>query len=314
MNFKNKLDEDYINIVSDIIKTGTHSDDRTGTGTVKKFGYLLEHKMETGIPMLTSKKVFFKGVVAELLWFLSGETNIKPLIDQGVNIWNGDCYKRYKTHYEKLNKMSLFEEEPLMDENQFCEYIKTHNISDPFVLTFGDIGKAYSYQWVKLKGNNQIKTLINTLKNNPDSRRMIVDSWDPLNLNNMLLTPCHFAFQVFTRKISKENPQREISLMVHIRSSDTILGLPFNILSYGILLEMLAQQVDMIPGELKLTLGDAHVYSNQVELFEEQKVAETFALPKVKINKAKDIFSYKIEDFEIIGYESSKTIKYPLSN
>lgn len=356
----NNLDNNYLELIEDIIEKGTVSGDRTGTGTKKVFGREIRHKMSEGLPILTSKRIFSKGVIYELLWFLSGDTNTKYLIDNGVEIWVGDCYKKYLKDYENSNKGGLFElsEEPLT-RDEFIEYIKTHDLLDPFVKKYADIGPGYGKMWrsfgIGNNGKDQIKELIKELKTNPDSRRLMVNAWDPNTFHLTTLPPCHYGFQLFTRELSLDEilennrskyslsdndkeqlnelgidwkvevvkhlkeefnvPLYEVSLKWNQRSVDSLLGLPFNILSYGLLLEMIAQQVNMIPGELIGSLGDTHVYLNQIEMFEnEQKNNEGYELPTLKLNKAKDIFSYKYEDFEIVNYKSNKVIKYPLSN
>lgn len=341
----NKLDRDYLNLINDILENGHISDDRTGTGTKKVFGREIRHNMKDGLPMLTTKKMFSKGVIIELLWFLSGSTNIKKLVDNNVYIWIGDCYKKYKKDFEKIEVDSLFGSiENPMTETEFIDYIKTHEETDPFVNKYADIGKGgYGKMWRNFSGVDQIKVLIKELKNNPDSRRLMVTAWNPKLISETLLPPCHFGFQCFTRKLTlderydlyansiseihhvRENithdyldiyvPSRAISLKWHQRSTDSALGFGFNVLSYGLLLEMIAQQTNMIAEELIGSLGDTHIYLNQIETYErEQKNNIPFELPTLKLKKAKSIFNYKVGDFEIINYKSHNTIRYELSN
>lgn len=355
----NKLDRQYLDLVNDIISKGSSSGDRTGTGTIKVFGREIRHNMKDGLPMLTTKKMFAKGVIAELLWFLSGNTNIKTLVDDGVNIWVGDCYKKYRNYCSKMEEPEteyLFED---INENKLRAYTEKEFIQaikdnyNGFANKFGDIGPGYGCQWRNFGGNgkDQISELIETLKNNPESRRLMVSAWDPNTLDQTTLPPCHYGFQLFTRELTfaeRDNltkdqypridpvyfgtpfvttnemlddcfdnvPKYEVSLKWNQRSVDTLLGLPFNIMSYGLLLEMIAQQANMVPGELIGSLGDTHIYKNQVEIYKSEQMEETGSdiLPKLNLTKAKDIFSYKLMDFEIVGYNPGKNIKYPLSN
>jgi thymidylate synthase len=358
---KNKLDEDYLNIIAEIIREGNKKSDRTGTGTYSLFGKTIRHKMSNGFPLLTSKKIFVKGVIEELLWFLRGETNIKSLVDKGVNIWNGDAWKNYQKKTEQSDN-------PYKTQEEFINALKGKD--NGFTNYWGNLGPIYGYQWRRWKTNeieiykyeknedgseypvskkrsiDQISNLISDLKNNPDSRRLMVNAWNVSELDSMILPPCHYGFQCYTTLLTPEErygiwfdnnyetgfeyndsvlpdfdnpywiptPTRKLSLMWQQRSVDTFLGLPFNIASYGFLLHMLAQQVNMVPGELIGNLGDTHLYSNHIEHAKEQLFAKTYELPQLSLRKAKDIFSYTIEDFVIENYKHSPAIKAPLSN
>jgi thymidylate synthase len=319
----NNLDKKYQQLLSDIIEFGVEKEDRTGTGTISEFGHQIRHKMSEGFPLLTTKKMHWKSIVTELLWFLRGDTNIKYLVDNGCNIWNGDAYKRY----ERVWNWDL--DEPLPIE-QFIERIKTDN---EFAKIWGELGPIYGKQWRSWQkvGEeiDQIQNLINELKTNPDSRRLMVSAWNVSELGYMVLPPCHYGFQLYTRKTTREekivNPgkYRAISLMWNQRSVDTFLGLPFNIASYGLLLEIIAKEVDMIPDELIGNFGDIHLYKNHIEQAKEQISREPFELPKLKMNP---IFLANLEhkgfdeaingqvNFELEGYQSHPTIKAPLSN
>ena len=305
----NKLDKAYTDLLQDIIDNGVKKEDRTGTGTISVFGRQIRHDMKDGFPLLTTKKMPFKTIVTELLWFLRGDTNIKYLVDNNCHIWNGDAYKRYHNTwamdtYGVLESLSL---------EQFVEKIKTNN---KFAEEWGELGPIYGKQWRKWETYDnekppyldvdQIQNLINDLKTNPDSRRLMVNAWNVGELDQMVLPPCHYGFQVYTRELSlmerkdhaidilgyeslldyghskneddifielmdKWNvPTRAISLMWNQRSVDTGLGLPFNIASYGLLLTMLAEEVNMVPDQLIGNLGDVHLYSNHVEPIKEQ--------------------------------------------
>jgi thymidylate synthase len=317
----NKLDKQYQNLLQTILDYGVEKSDRTGTGTKSIFGYTIRHKMSDGFPILTTKKVAFQTMVTELIWFLRGDTNIKYLVDNNCNIWNGDAYKRY----EQWNGSGCLYPEDLTKE-EFINKIKT---DDEFANKWGELGPIYGVQWRDWtyidsysyhRTFDQIKNLINELKTNPDSRRLMVNSWNVGELDQMVLPPCHYGFQVYTRE---ENGQRYISLMWNQRSVDTFLGLPFNIASYGLLLEIIAKEVGMVPDELIGNLGDTHLYLNHIEQAKEQITRTSFELPKLQLNP---IFLYHLEhksfdeaingqiNFQLNGYQSHPAIKAPLSN
>jgi thymidylate synthase len=331
----NNIDRSYQALLQDILDNGIEKEDRTGTGTLSVFGRQIRHKMSDGFPLLTTKKMAWKSIVTELLWFLRGDTNIKYLVDNGCHIWNGDAYKRY----ERARTWEL-QDTPPMEE--FIHKIKT---DDDFAKVWGELGPIYGRQWrswnkfmydtsspnfdLNSYPIDQIQNLINELKTNPDSRRLMVSAWNVGELDQMVLPPCHYGFQVYTRKTTREekivNPgkYRAISLMWNQRSVDTFLGLPFNIASYGLLLEMIAKEVDMVPDELIGNLGDVHLYSNHIEQAKEQIGREPFELPELKMNP---IFLANLEhksfdeaingqvNFELENYQSHPTIKAPLSN
>ena len=311
----NKLDLDYQNLLKDIIDNGVTKQDRTGTGTLSVFGRQIRHKMSDGFPLITTKKMPFKTITTELLWFLRGDTNIKFLVDNGCNIWNGDAWKNYQ---HKASKEDFLKDGVLRYE-EFVNKIKT---DDEFAKEWGDLGPVYGKQWRSWKFTDkftngeqiayvngkidQIQNLINDLKTNPDSRRLMVNVWNVGELDQMTLPPCHYGFQVYTRELNLEErlkiannnhnwksdvkleyergidcnlnalcnihniPTRAISLMWNQRSVDTFLGLPFNIASYGLLLEMIAKEVNMVPDELIGNLGDTHLYLNHIEQAKEQ--------------------------------------------
>jgi len=344
----NKLDTQYQKLLKDIIDNGTIKKDRTDTGTISVFGRQIRHNMKDGFPLLTTKKMPFKVIVLELLWFLSGSTDIRDLWRSNVKIWDGDWYKHYKTTCSSPYSLK-----------EIKEKVKTKN--HKFHDTMFTLGPIYGAQWRRwgerteynniLKtvnkvtpGIDQIQNLIYTLKTNPDSRRMMVNAWNVGELHNMLLPPCHYGFQVYTREleyserynilrnkykklgkselglnhdrierqIDKEGiPKREISLMWNQRSCDTFLGLPFNIASYGLLLLMLADEVNMIPVELIGNLGDTHLYSNHIEQAKKQITRSPFNLPTVTIQDG--IYS-KLFDIKLNDYMSHDTIVAPLNN
>jgi len=321
----NTLDKKYQDLLQDILDNGVEKSDRTGTGTLSVFGRQIRHKMKDGFPLLTTKKMAWKTIVTELLWFLRGETNIKFLVDNGCHIWDGDAYKNYqKTMTE------WFGNESQLTKEQFIDKIKTDN---EFASKWGELGPIYGKQWRNWesvdtsqywqedwssKDTDQIQNLINELKTNPDSRRLMVSAWNVGELDKMVLPPCHYGFQLYTRKTTREekivNPgkYRAISLMWNQRSVDTFLGLPFNIASYGLLLEMIADEMDMIADELIGNLGDTHLYLNHIEQAKEQIQREPMELPTVHVRDG--IYCSSINDTILENYQSHPSIKAPLSN
>ena len=313
----NNLDIQYQSLLSEILSKGSDKDDRTGTGTLSVFGRLIRHKMSDGFPLLTTKKMAVKTMVTELKWFLKGDTNIKYLVDSGCNIWNGDAYKAFKKSFSSMPGI----QSSLPDQTEFINKIKTN---DKFADTWGELGPIYGKQWRGWEGTraneefDQINSSLNLLKTNPDSRRNVVNAWNVGELDQMVLPPCHNFFQLYTRKSTREekitNPgkYRAISLMWNQRSVDTFLGLPFNIASYGMLLEMIAKEVNMIPDELIGTLGDVHLYKNHIEQAKEQISRNPFELPQLKINSC-SLLDGEI-DYEVLKYKCHPSIKAPLSN
>ena len=321
----NKLDKDYQALLKDILKNGVEKSDRTGTGTISVFGRQIRHDMAEGFPLLTTKRMATKTCMTELKWFLKGDTNIKYLVDNKCNIWNGDAYKAYLA---KETTPGIPPHDHVLSYDQFIEKIKT---DDKFARQHGDLGPVYGHQWrhwtvredLSYDGEyvwvDQIKNLINDIKANPDSRRLMVSAWNVSDQPEMALPPCHYGFQVYTRPSTREekivNPgkYRVVSLMWNQRSVDTFLGLPFNIASYGMLLELIAKECDMIPGELIGNLGDVHLYSNHVKQAKEQIRRDPYQLPVLtkleNVNILDGEFDYTIE-----YYESWPRIEAPLSN
>ena len=337
----NKLDKQYQSLLKDILNTGVEKEDRTGTGTISVFGKQIRHDMSEGFPLLTTKKMAIKTMMTELKWFLKGDTNIKYLVDNNCHIWDGDAYKNYVI---KVNMQPGVPMSDLLEQKEFINKIKT---DDEFAMKWGELGPIYGNQWrewgSKYQSNNilkeskrtkpgidQFQNLINDLKTNPDSRRLMVNAWNVGELDQMTLPPCHYGFQVYTRELTereliewkdqntdkswnKDNtPTRAISLMWNQRSVDTFLGLPFNIASYGLLLEMIANEVNMVPDELIGNLGDTHLYKNHIEQAKEQTLRDPFQLPTIKFSNV-DILKGEW-DFDIEGYSYHPTIKAPISN
>jgi thymidylate synthase len=375
MEKKNNLDPQYNNLLKDILENGVKKQTRNGE-VLSLFGRQIRHNMSDGFPLLTGKKMFFKGIVTELMWFLMGDTNIKYLVDNDCHIWDGDCYKNYLSKRDKTRNADNYKENinggkvirPYTQE-EFINKIKT----DDKFRHWGELGPIYGKQWRNWNhptnefegydGIDQIQNLINNLKTNPDSRRLMVNAWNVGELDQMVLPPCHYGFQVYTRELTWDEryvilknrtnedplkysrlnngdydshpkemttkwmneiniPTRAISLMWNQRSVDVFLGLPFNIASYGLLLEMIAREVNMVPEHLIGHLGDTHLYSNHIEQAKEQISREPKGLPTLKMSsghnfraalkgKADEI---DLNDFILLGYEPHPTIKAPLSN
>jgi thymidylate synthase len=272
--------QQYLDLVKHIIETGTDKSDRTGTGTKSVFGYQMRFDLSKGFPLVTTKKCHLKSIVYELLWFLQGNTNIGYLKEHNVKIWD-----------------------EWADEN-------------------GDLGPVYGKQWRSWQGADgvevdQVKALIQQLKTNPDSRRLIISAWNVAELPKMKLMPCHCLFQFYTAPSGSPEggeKKRKLSCQLYQRSADVFLGVPFNIASYALLTMMIAQVCDMEPGEFIHSFGDVHLYNNHIEQAHLQLSRSPFALPQMKINPAvKDIFDFKFEDFELLNYESHPGIKAPVA-
>ena len=390
----NNLDKQYTDLLQDILDNGVEKKDRTGTGTLSVFGRQIRHKMSDGFPLLTTKKMYWKGIVTELLWFLRGDTNIQSLVQNNCHIWDGDAYKNYLKNRDSFSNRDNVKEDVVINGmngssnraytmEEFINTIRTNNV---FAERWGELGPVYGKQWRswdRITYNDehrggfhnpidQIANLINDLKTNPDSRRLMVNAYNVGELDQMVLPPCHYGFQVYTRELSLEErmnlikgtehtkiivafcenpsdtwlegqvdiildqqniPTRAISLMFNMRSNDVPLGLPFNLASYGLLLSILGEIVNMVPDELIANLGDAHIYLNQIDGVTEQLKRNSFDLPTLRINtefwptKSEEcgigeltdninflIKEMRIDDFQIENYKSHPSIKMPLSN
>ena len=292
----NELDKQYQELLFHILSTGVTKSDRTGTGTKSKFGFQIRHDMSDGFPLLTTKKMAVKTMMTELKWFLKGDTNIKYLVDNGCNIWNGDAYKEYNRAKGHLIELEDY------TEVEFINMIKT---DDGFANSWGELGPIYGKQWRDWGGKDQIKELIKNIKENPDSRRLIVSAWNVSELDKVVLPPCHYGFQCYVS-------DGKLSLMWNQRSVDTFLGLPFNIASYGTLLLLLCEETGLEAGELIGNLGDTHLYLNHLEQAKEQLERDSFDLPTIKLSNV-DILNGEW-DYEIEGYKTHPSIKAPLSN
>jgi len=350
------IDKQYQELLQTILDHGIEKKDRTGTGTKSIFGYTIRHNMKDGFPLLTTKKMPWRTMVTELLWFLKGDTNIQYLVKNGCNIWNGDAYKNYQLMIVNAVDIDMLSQE---------EYVEKICTDDEFAKLFGNLGPIYGKQWRSWVGESstaqgslsasttfgnidQIQNLINDLKTNPDSRRLLVNAWNVGELHEMVLPPCHYGFQVYTKELTEAErieywtsfigksihygskftnekldklgvPKRSLSLMWNQRSVDTFLGLPFNIASYALLLTILAKEVNMVPDQLIGNLGDTHLYLNHLEQAKEQIRREPYELPNVIFKDHLSDFDsiidiLRVKDFILDKYESHPTIKAPLSN
>ncbi len=288
--------QQYLDLCKHILENGETRKDRTGTGTISTFGYQMRFNLQDGFPLLTTKKVFYRGIFEELLWFLSGSTNIKPLVDKKVGIWNEWPYKDYTN--SKDYKGETLEE--------FIEKIRN---DQEFADKYGNLGPVYGKQWRDFSGVDQIKELVENIKKDPFSRRHMVVAYNPAEVNNMALPPCHSLFQFYVSADGKK-----LSCQLYQRSGDVFLGVPFNIASYSLLLAMVAQVCDLEPYEFVHTFGDAHIYLNHIDQIHEQLTRTPRKLPKLVLNpEVKDIFDFKYEDIKIEDYDPYPAIKGAVS-
>jgi thymidylate synthase len=356
----NNIENQYLELLKDILENGVEKNTRNGD-TISVFGRQIRHKMSEGFPAITTKKLYMKGVITELLWFLRGGTNIKYLVDNDCHIWNGDAWANYSKKVIANNLHLIPASDSPKTKEEFINKIKT---DEEFTKKWGELGSIYGKKWRDwntkfqemegIKGIDQIKNLISDIKTNPDSRRLMISAWDPSDLTNQVLPPCHYGFQVYTRELNRleriqlglkagwkpqdyiENfehrdldkwniPTRAISLMYNCRSQDVPLGTPFNISSYGLLLEIFAKMLNMIPDELIGNLGDCHIYLNQIEGVKEQLKRKPYDLPNLSHKKNAEFYKSLSQDltlvnelqntdFKLENYISHPTIVMPLSN
>lgn len=292
----------YLDLLDKICREGVVRDDRTGTGTKGIFGYQMRFNLSEGFPLLTTKRVFLKGVIHELLWFLKGDTNIKYLVDNGVHIWDSDAYRYYNELCVKHGVLPV-------DMDTFLGALGVESPIEGY--KFGDLNHVYGYQWrswPKANGESidQIKEVIETMKKNPSSRRMIVSAWNVADVGGMALPPCHTMFQFFVA-------EGKLSCQLYQRSGDVFLGVPFNIASYALMTMMIAKECGLEAGEFIHTLGDAHLYLNHLDQAAEQLSRDTRALPRMILADRDSIFDYTYDDFTLEGYDPHPAIKAPLS-
>lgn len=315
----NPFDQAYHTLCEEILSTGQSKDDRTKTGTLSKFGHQLRFNLKEGFPLLTTKKVSFKLIATELIWFIRGDTNLRYLLQYNNNIWNEWAFEKYVNSNDytgpdmtnfghraledpKFNdiyqaEMSLFKQKILND--------------DDFMQQYGDLGNVYGKQWRNWIGPDgqqidQLKNLIEGIRENPNSRRHIVSAWNPAEIDTMALPPCHTLFQFYVQ-------DNTLSCQLYQRSADIFLGVPFNIASYSLLTHLIAKECSLEVGEFIHTFGDAHIYSNHVDAIQTQLSRKSYQPPTLKINTDKSIFDIEYEDLEIINYQSHPMIKAPIA-
>ncbi len=282
--------EEYIKVIKNVMNNGAKKEDRTNTGTISIFGIQSKYNLKNGFPIVTTKKINFDAIVHELLWFIKGETNIKYLVDNNVKIWNEWPYERFKNSNEYNNETL----------EEFVDKIKK-DIS--FSKKFGNLGPVYGKQWRNFNGVDQLKNLIDEIKNNPNSRRLIISSWNPPEIKDMLLPPCHCFLQFYVN-------DNKLSCQLYQRSADLFLGVPFNISSYSLLTCMIAHVTGLEPDEFIHTIGDCHIYSNHLEAIETQILRDFKKLPKLILNESiKDLFSFEFKDIKLNNYDHHPFIK-----
>ncbi|MEB5566906.1 thymidylate synthase [Mammaliicoccus sciuri] len=315
----NNFDKAYHDLCKRVLEEGENKDDRTGTGTISIFGHQMRFDLSEGFPLLTTKKVSFKLIATELLWFIKGDTNIRYLLQYKNNIWNEWAFKKWieSNDYDGPD-MTDFGRRSLVDD-EFNEQYKAQLAifkdkilnDDDFMIKYGDLGNVYGKQWRDWKDQDgkrfdQLKTLIENIKQNPNSRRHIISAWNPTEIDTMALPPCHTLFQFYVK-------DGKLSCQLYQRSADIFLGVPFNIASYSLLTHLIAKECGLEVGEFVHTFGDAHIYKNHIDAINEQLSRDSYDAPKLMINTDKSLFDIEYEDLEIDGYESHPSIKAPIA-
>lgn len=315
----NNFDEAYHDLCRKVLNEGENKDDRTGTGTISIFGHQMRFDLSEGFPLLTTKKVSFKLIATELLWFIKGDTNIRYLLQYKNNIWNEWAFKKWIESDEYTGPdMSDFGRRSLVNDEFNEQYKEQLAIfkdkilnDDEFMRKYGDLGNVYGKQWRDWKDQNgqsfdQLQTLIDNIKNNPNSRRHIISAWNPTEIDTMALPPCHTLFQFYVK-------DGKLSCQLYQRSADIFLGVPFNIASYSLLTHLIAKECNLEVGEFVHTFGDAHIYKNHIDAVEEQLSRSSYNPPKLNINTDKSLFDIDYEDLEIQDYQSHPSIKAPIA-
>lgn len=310
----------YLDLCKLILEKGHKKEDRTGTGTYSIFGHQMRFDLSEGFPLLTTKKVSFRLIASELLWFIKGDTNIRFLLENNNNIWNEWAFERWveSDDYDGPD-MTDFGRRSLVDEDFNRKYQKQMELfkekiltDDDFAKKYGDLGYVYGKQWRHWETKtgetiDQLKNVIDSIRNDPDSRRHIVSAWNPEDIPFMALPPCHTLFQFYVA-------DGKLSCQLYQRSGDIFLGVPFNIASYALLTYLIAHECDLEVGEFVHTLGDAHIYTNHVEQVKTQLQRDVRPFPQLKLNKEKQsVFDFELTDFELIGYDPHPAIKAPIA-
>ncbi len=298
----------YLDLLEDVYQNGVGKDDRTGTGTRSVFGRQLRCNLEDGFPLLTTKKVFLRGIIHELLWFVRGDTNIKYLVDNGVGIWNEWPFKNYLKQEGLLGQIKPNSCEW---EDKLDWFIMSIQKYPKFAEKWGELGPVYGKQWRDFSGVDQLDWVVNEIKTNPSSRRLIVSAWNPPEIEEMAkagLPPCHTLFQFYV------SPDNKLSCQLYQRSADLFLGVPFNIASYALLTMMVAQVCNLGLGDFVHAFGDVHIYNNHKDQVQEQLKRSPKALPSLKINpQVKSLFDFSFDDFELLDYQPDAAIRAPVA-
>lgn len=293
----------YLDLLRHVKENGIRRGDRTGTGTLSVFGYQMRFNLQEGFPLATTKRVWFRGLAQEMLWFLSGNTNIKPLVDEGISIWTDWPLKNYLEATGQPVPASDSETWMILKKD-FEARIRA---DQAFADRYGDLGPVYGKQWRDFRGTDQMVEVIEQLKTNPDSRRHIINAWNAAEITDMALPPCHMMFQFYVGN-------GRLSCQLYVRSNDLFLGAPFNIAQYALLTHMIAQQCDLDVGDLVYTIGDAHLYINHLDQVEQQLSRKPHRLPRLVIHrKPASLFDYGYDDFEVVNYEYHPAIKAPVA-
>lgn len=295
--------QQYHDLMRHILDQGTLKENRTGINTISVFGYQMRFNLQEGFPLVTTKKVHLKSIIHELLWFIAGDTNIRYLVQNGVNIWNEWPFQNYLNEKGLSEKLPKYSDAWKAELQSFKEQIIAN---ESFAKEWGELGPVYGRQWRNFEGIDQMAQLIEDIKRNPNSRRHIISAWNPKDIPVMAksgLPPCHTLFQFYVA-------DSKLSCQLYQRSADVFLGVPFNIASYALLTMMVAQVCDLELGDFVHTFGDAHLYENHLDQSKEQLSRDFRALPQMKINpEVKDFFSFKFEDFELVNYDPHPAIR-----